>query len=214
MAEARWIMGGPDDTAGRSPCLLREVAPGLLVGSALAAPYVDASCAVVRCSEHCAGAGHASVLTELFEDRTAVAPDVFERVIAFARACRSTRPVLFQCYAGLSRSATLAYVVLRVVDGLDHNDALRRVAHAVEHYDRTMRWPHPVTLASARAWCDERANATAASDPHREIARLTAMRADGAARAWRRALDSICEDCMRHRSVCICGPLEQEAPLG
>jgi len=150
----RWVMGGPDDIAARSPALLREVAAGLFVGSALAAPYVDAGCAVVRCSEHCVTAAHASTLTELFDDRAPIGAAIIGRVVAFVAAHRPARPVLIQCYAGLSRSASLAYAVLRVVDGLDHDAALARVAHAVEHSDRTARFPHPVTLASAQAWCD------------------------------------------------------------
>ena len=150
----RWVMGGPDDTAGRSPALLREVAAGLFVGSALAAPYVDAECAVVRCSEHCVTVAQVATLSVLFEDREPIASRVLHRAVTFVAAHRPTRPVLIQCYAGLSRSASLAYAVLRVVDGLDHDAALARVAHAVEHSDRTARFPHPVTLASAQAWCD------------------------------------------------------------
>lgn len=154
----RWIAGGPDDTSARSPSLLREVARNLYVGSALSAPHAPLRGAiVVQLSEHCPpvaamlAAGALAVLRLPFEDRGPIPPNVLRQVVAEAAA---RRPMLVQCHAGLSRSAAVAYAVLRRVDGLPHDAALARVAHAVEHNDRTERWPHAVTLASARAWCD------------------------------------------------------------
>lgn len=149
----RWLMGGPDDTAGRSPCLLREVAPGLFVGSALAAEFVEADTLVFQFSTHAVALFGTPVVLP-FDDGEAVPPWIIARVVEDARVYRPLRPILMQCYAGLSRSASLAYAVLRMVDGLAHEEALARVAHAVEHHDRTTRWPRPVTLASVVAWCE------------------------------------------------------------
>lgn len=57
-------------------------------------------------------------------------------------------PVLIHCAAGLSRSVSAAYAVLRVSEGLSHDQALKRVK---VHKD----YPLPDTLASARAWVRE-----------------------------------------------------------
>ena len=54
-------------------------------------------------------------------------------------------PVLIHCHAGLSRSASMAYALMRRIWRLDHNTALRRVKIVSQ-------FPVPQTLASARAW--------------------------------------------------------------
>lgn len=170
----RWLLGGPTDTAATSDCLLREVAPGLLVGSslcptdtrtlreriagtagaqdrALTTPF-----AVVQFSRSCPVLHRPEHLRVPFEDFGPIPPQVLAAAVDFAHAWFPTRPVLVQCHAGLSRSASVAYALLRVVHGLTHDEALARVAHTVEHADRPARWPHPATLASAQAWCDAR----------------------------------------------------------
>lgn len=63
---------------------------------------------------------------------------------AVARA-RRAGPVLIHCQAGLSRSASAAYAILRVQDGLSHDAALARVK---AHRD----FPRRATLHSARTW--------------------------------------------------------------
>jgi len=55
-------------------------------------------------------------------------------------------PVLIHCQAGLSRSASVAYAMLRVLCGLSHDEALRRVKAGYREF------PVPSTLASARRW--------------------------------------------------------------
>lgn len=159
----RWVAGGPADTSGLSPALLREVARNLYVGSALAASHVPGGVGamiVVQCSEQCPPVPDAlAVLRVPFHDRWPIPPSVLRQVVAEARA---RRPMLIQCYAGLSRSAAVAYAVLRMVDGLTHDDAFARVAHSREHHDGTDRWPHHVTLASAKAWCDAQTEGRAA----------------------------------------------------
>ena len=44
----RWVAGGPADTSGLSPALLREVTRNLYVGSALAAAHVPGGAARFR----------------------------------------------------------------------------------------------------------------------------------------------------------------------
>ncbi len=152
MTFPRWIAGGPADVSVRSNVLLREVADGLFVGSSLALPHLG-ECAVVQLSDRCPPhVGHH--LRAPFDDGDAVPDDVLHAAEVFARAWRGTLPVLVQCHAGLSRSASVAYAVMRRVDRLTHAEALVRVAHAQEHNDRTLHWPNRYTIASARAWCD------------------------------------------------------------
>lgn len=159
----RWVAGGPADTSGTSPALLREVARNLYVGSALSASHVPGGVGamiVVQCSEQCPPVPDAlAVLRVPFHDREPIPSHVLRQVVTEARALR---PMLVHCYAGLSRSAAVAYAVLRMVDGLTHDEALARVAHATEHHDRDERWPHHVTLASAKAWCDAQSEGRAA----------------------------------------------------
>lgn len=157
MTYPRWIIGGASDTGAASPALLREVAAGLFVGSALSAPHAPKGSAVAQFSRQCPPAADAAITLRIpFADCEAIPSGVLHNVVAFARVNRGERPMLLQCFAGLSRSASVAYTVLRVVDGLDHDAAFARVEHAVEHFDRTVRFPHHVTVASARAWCDAR----------------------------------------------------------
>jgi protein-tyrosine phosphatase len=54
---------------------------------------------------------------------------------------------LIHCQAGLSRSASLAYMVLRCLGGLNDQEALRIIKTPDEPL-----FPHPEVLRSARAW--------------------------------------------------------------
>jgi hypothetical protein len=148
----RWIAGGPADVSVRSNVLLREVADGLFVGSSLALPIIG-QCAAVQLSDRCPW-HDGPTLRMPFADGTAIPDDVLHAAVVFARAWRGTLPVLVQCHAGLSRSASVAYAIMRRVDRLSHAEALARVAHSQEHNDRTLHWPNMHTLASAKAWCD------------------------------------------------------------
>lgn len=58
-------------------------------------------------------------------------------------------PVLVSCAAGASRSASVAYALLRVVRGYSHEAALARVK-------LPGGGPHPRTLATAQAWAEAR----------------------------------------------------------
>ncbi len=157
MAEfPRWVVGGPNDTSGSSPALLREVASGLYVGSCLSARFVDKNTAVASFSSHCEDCGNPLRMRALFEDFKAVPRSLIESVVSFAGASRGHRPILLQCYAGLNRSASMAYAVLRMVYGMPHASAVAAIAHTVEKHDRTERFPNDVTLGSVVEWCDER----------------------------------------------------------
>jgi len=74
--------------------------------------------------------------------------DAVERVI---RVGRAKGPVLLHCQAGLSRSASAAYAMLRVLDHVDSERALQRVKVPGED-----DFPRAPTLASARKWVHRR----------------------------------------------------------
>lgn len=57
------------------------------------------------------------------------------------------KPVLIHCQAGVSRSVSIAYAMLRVIDGLSHEEALRRVKADPDY-------PRKATLRSAVRWVD------------------------------------------------------------
>lgn len=136
----RWIDSGP--------AALRLAAPRLYVGSEVArelrssryAPWLStgALAAIVDCRG--------------FADGGPVPGDFLDE--AFARAWysltgRDPRSVLVHCQAGISRSASVAYALLRATLGLPHEEALVRVRNPLME-------PRPVTLASARAWVHAR----------------------------------------------------------
>ena len=154
MTFPRWVLGGPDDTHGVSDSLLREVADGLFVGSALSVHHAKGNVAVMQFSRHCPVFVGDAVLRVPFADREPVPPAVLDAAVAFARKWRHKRPVWATCFAGLSRSASVAYAVLRRVDGLPHDEALTRVASRVEHFDRVDYWPHSATIQSVMSWCE------------------------------------------------------------
>lgn len=82
-----------------------------------------------------------------FDDGDPVPPWVFESAAALYR--HAGGPVLVSCGAGASRSASVAYALLRTVAGLSHADAVARVA-------LPGGGPMPATLASAKRWADTR----------------------------------------------------------
>ena len=78
-----------------------------------------------------------------FEDGAPVPEGALPAAADLYRGCSG--PVLISCAAGVSRSASVAYGVLRAVLGLGHDEALRRVACPGGR-------PLPATLESARRW--------------------------------------------------------------
>jgi hypothetical protein len=81
-------------------------------------------------------------------DGVDIAPKVFARALGAYRAAQGA--VLVSCAAGLSRSPSVAYAILRRALGIGHEEAVRRVS--VEGW--TLEGTAP--LASARAWAEAR----------------------------------------------------------
>lgn len=87
-----------------------------------------------------------------FEDGSAVPASTLERVLALR--LRTEGPLLIHCAAGLSRSASVAYGLLRIHYRLEHLEALRRVQVCDESV-----YPMPETLASVVEWVTKRESA-------------------------------------------------------
>lgn len=84
-------------------------------------------------------------LRAAFEDGFPVPDGVLDAAAAFAR--RRQGPLLVCCAAGVSRSATVAYAILRAEGRAGHDAALRAVSCANGR-------PLPATLRSAEVWAD------------------------------------------------------------
>lgn len=70
-----------------------------------------------------------------------------DAVTRIVKLGRTRGPVLIHCQAGLSRSASAAYAMLRTQDKLGHADALARIK-----VPRESEFPRKETLASAQTW--------------------------------------------------------------
>lgn len=81
-------------------------------------------------------------------DLVAIPPRVLARALGIYRAAQGE--VLVSCGAGVSRSASVAYGILRAAQALDHKEALRRVS--VEGW--ALEGSEPLT--SVRAWAEGR----------------------------------------------------------
>jgi len=86
-----------------------------------------------------------------FLDGQVIPPGCLEASYVVFRMAERHGSVLVSCQAGLSRSASVAYGLLRRGFGLDHAEALRRVSVTTEP-----GFPREETLASARAWARKR----------------------------------------------------------
>lgn len=152
----RWEHNAP--SVNRSDFVnLREVAPGLYVGSeraVIALPWAG----IVSLNPYANEAySRARILAYLeaprflylpIEDGEPICPSVLDAVARFVQVAHPHGPVLLHCRLGLSRSASVAYAVLRLA-GLSHGEALRRI--------KVPTWPqYPCqpTLDSARAWAE------------------------------------------------------------
>lgn len=151
----RWVTK-PTDMAN-----LREVGPNLFVGSKFA-PRLgpnggepkrpqDWRLVVDLCgAEPELHQGVSKLIVAAFDDATPI-PDGYLNDIALAvPEYRAKGPVLIQCAAGLSRSASVAYALLRFLDDLSHDEARARV-----QTPGVTDWPHPTVLGSARKWVRE-----------------------------------------------------------
>jgi hypothetical protein len=140
--------------------MLRCVAPNLFVGGATAIlerarPHTEWWAAVdLHGTQHSTGFKREPAFGELrrflrcaFEDGAPVPDGLLDAVTAFVRGRGG--PVLISCAMGVSRSATVAYAVIRAELGVGHDVAARMVACPAGSPLRT-------TLQSARRWADAR----------------------------------------------------------
>jgi hypothetical protein len=135
---------------------LRAVAPRLYVGAEFSpglrpegrwAGVVDLFGTSELASHGFLYQGTRKLLTWSFDDGDRFPHGCLDAIGRFVRQQRARGPVLLHCHAGLSRSASAAYAMMRLDEGLTHDEALRRVKI---HPD----WPRTQTLASARRWIE------------------------------------------------------------
>lgn len=138
---------------------LREVHPGLFVGGEVAPrrpPQGRWALVVDLCGRALEpGAPYVyeradMVLPIPFQDATPFPSGALDQIVETIAGLSGDGPVLVQCRAGLSRSASAAYALLRQA-GVPDAEAVRRVT-----VDASLGYPHPVVLNSARAWVDRR----------------------------------------------------------
>lgn len=138
-------------------CTLREVGPGLFVGDwrspglARQIPFK----LVVRMTAGSAlqpvrsDGSTARILHAPMNDGDALDPATLDAIDQEIRDALPRGPVLIHCQAGLSRSASVAYAMLRRIFGRSHQAAYSAVkAHA--------NYPLRTTLDSARQWVHDR----------------------------------------------------------
>lgn len=154
LPEVRWIDRSTN---------LREVAPGLYVGN-LQSPMSGAGERFTAIIDLAGPSDNASIeqgrqrayratpkyILRQFQDGTEIPAGLLDQVLQLLRAEPKGR-VLVHCAAGLSRSASVCYAMLRVVWHLNHQQALDRV-----RVDGLLDYPNPVTLTSAWAWVEQK----------------------------------------------------------
>lgn len=147
----RWLHGR---TGGAYEELrLREVGPGLWVGNAAAEMPPSLGAAVVQLSTACRSADGA-VLRIPVQDFRPIDPAALNTILAFAAVRHPAGPLLVQCRMGLSRSASVAYGLLRLLHKRTHDEALAAVEHTTDGGQGALRWPEGVVLNSVRAWVE------------------------------------------------------------
>lgn len=90
-------------------------------------------------------------------DHGPVPVETAQAAVDWYRDVREQRPdvlVVVNCLAGVQRSATIAYAILRRVYGLSHDEAFRRVATRAHRAAEERFSPSTSTLADVRTWCD------------------------------------------------------------
>ena len=146
----RWIQTDADHN-------LREVGQGLYVGAELspglrpAGPWsavVDLYGTSELTSHGFLYQGSRKVLTWPFDDGDHFPSGCLDNIEKITREQRAIGPVLLHCQAGLSRSCSAAYAMMRLM-GFPDDEALRRVKVYPE-------FPRAPTLASAHRWTQKR----------------------------------------------------------
>lgn len=89
--------------------------------------------------------GSVRTVTWPFLDGDHFPPGLLGLLSSLVPICRKRGPTLVHCQAGLSRSASAAYAMLRLQDRLSHDEALRRVT-------LEPGFPRTTTIASARSF--------------------------------------------------------------
>jgi len=142
----RWI--NPDHEIN-----LREVGPGLYVGGRKAPGAMDWALVVDMIGQSRSPIYRYryrdadEVLSVPMTDGDQIPSEALDAIYRAVILNTLDGPILLHCQAGLSRSASVAYAVLRRLFGLSHREALRRVkAHA--------DFPMSLTLESARQWVE------------------------------------------------------------
>lgn len=136
---------------------LREVGHGLYVGAekAVTKPPDGGWYAVIDLYGESAAASHSKMYRKVdnlvrwpFYDGDEFPQGLLDMVaqVIRTRDKEDEGPILIHCQAGLSRSASAAYAMLRHFDEMSHEDAHARVSEDPE------AWPMPDTLFSARKW--------------------------------------------------------------
>ena len=142
---------------------LREVGPGLFVGDSCAVsvrrpdghkiPWIAVLDLYGSSHAHSYRYDHAKELVTLpMKDGDRIPTTTLDIAWELYRKSRGL-PVLLHCQAGLSRSASVAYALLRRKHYLTHGEALLRVQVPV--YGST--YPMENTLNSARTWAEQHA---------------------------------------------------------
>jgi len=137
---------------------LREVARNVYVGAwwstgAPPSPHAEWTYVVSLISQQSTCSAARKVTQYPMRDGHTFRPGVLDEICKSLAVKRQEGPVLIQCMAGMSRSASVAYAFLRHVDQLSPTEALRRVkAFGGPFEHKADEFPMAVTLASAEKW--------------------------------------------------------------
>lgn len=152
----RWLGFNGESTRDMGMFRCREVAPGLFVGGLASSLTASGWSAIVSLEfltekdrKSLSGvAPGACFVYSPFEDGDPIPRETLDRSIRAWDERSPFGPVLVHCAQGLSRSASVAYALLRLRFGLDHDESMRRIYV----YDR---YPLKKTLASAALYVQD-----------------------------------------------------------
>lgn len=167
MSYPLWLAGDPNArTVLASPVFLRDMGEGVLVGSAGAERLTDLVAEDVPVVQLYEGlpslgplydqatglaVGNRALRRPMFDGDTVPAA-ILDEIVAW---CAGWPRVLVQCQAGLSRSASVGYALLRA-RGMCHAEAIRRASLRIDHAGHVEVWPRRLTIESCVAWATRR----------------------------------------------------------